>query len=99
MSLPRWGTFALTFTCGQLLITFMDIALGSEVTFLWKISMHAALLNRTSCRTSGTSAQEPSSYKFWCLMFLLQVTGAFGSSLEVMISVCGEMLISMKGST
>ena len=25
-----------------------------------------------------------------CLMVLLQVTGAFGSSMEVMISVCGE---------
>ena len=74
MSLPRWGTFALTFTCGQLLITFMDIALGSEVTFLWKISMHAALLNRTSCRTSGTSAQET---------FKLQVLVPHVSSLQV----------------
>ena len=27
-----------------------------------------------------------------CLMFLLQVTGAFGSSMEVMISVCSEPL-------
>ena len=41
MSLPRCETFALTFTCGQLLITCMDIGLGSEVTFLWKISMNA----------------------------------------------------------
>ena len=36
------GNFALTFTRGRLLITITDVALDSEVTFLGKISLHAA---------------------------------------------------------
>ena len=38
--------FALTLTCGRLVITFINVALDSDVTFLVKVSLHAAGLQK-----------------------------------------------------